>query len=254
MSFTYRVGQILRFLCGKRKPLTAAVILAGGCGSRMGNGAGITKQLLLLEGVPVIIRSAQAFEECPYINEIVMVTRKEELKTVEALVREYKLKKVTRIVSGGETRQISARRGLEAISPSMKYIAIHDAARCLVTPAMVADVAAAAYANRAATAGTACTDTVKRVSKEGYILETPDRETLFKAQTPQIFDVSLYRAAAYLAKQKEESATDDNMLVEKLGQAVKIVDCGDENIKITTATDLYIAEAILRARREKEEK
>jgi 2-C-methyl-D-erythritol 4-phosphate cytidylyltransferase len=216
----------------------------------MKSGTSITKQLMLLEGIPVIIRSAIAFEKSPYIDEIVLVTRKEELCAVKALVLEYKLKKVTRIVSGGESRQASARRGLEAISSSMRFIAIHDAARCLVTPDMIADVASAAYANRAASAGTACTDSVKSVTKDGYIAGTLDRDTVFRAQTPQIFDVSLYRAAAYLAKQREESVTDDNALVEKIGQAVKLVDCGDENIKITTKTDLYTAEAILRARRE----
>lgn len=251
MSFTYQIGRALRLLCGKVRPKTAAVILAGGSGTRMHLRENITKQLLLLDGVPVLIRSAQAFEASEYIDEIVIVAKKEELATVEALVLEYGLKKVARIVSGGETRQVSARRGLEAISAKMKYIAIHDAARCLVTPAMIADVASAAYASRAASAGRACTDTVKRVTREGFITETLDRDTLFLAETPQIFDVSLYRAAAYMAKQREESATDDNMLVERLGQAVKMVDCGNENIKITTATDLYVAEAILRARNEK---
>ena len=251
MGITYQIGRALRLLCGRVRPKTAAVILAGGSGTRMHLKENITKQLLLLDGVPVLIRSVQAFEASEYIDEIVIVAKREELSTVEALVLEYGLKKVARIVSGGETRQISARRGLEAIAPKMKYIAIHDAARCLITPAMIADVVSAAYANRAASAGRSCTDTVKRVTAHGYVSETLDRDTLFLAQTPQVFDVSLYRAAAYMAKQKEESATDDNMLVEKLGQAVKMVDCGEENIKITTATDLYVAEAILRARGEK---
>ena len=251
MSFTYQIGRALRLLCGKVRPKTAAVILAGGSGTRMQLRENITKQLLLVDGVPVLIRSISAFEASEYIDEIVVVAKAEELTTVEALVLEYGLKKVARIVSGGDTRQASARRGLEAVSSKMKYIAIHDAARCLVTPAMIADVVSAAYANRAASAGRACTDTVKRVTTQGYVSETLDRETLFFAQTPQVFDVSLYRAAAYMAKQKEECVTDDNMLVEKLGQAVKMVDCGEENIKITTQTDLYMAEAILRARNEK---
>ena len=251
MSFGYQIGKVLRLLCGRPRPRTAAVILAGGSGMRMQLKENITKQLLLLDGIPVLIRSAQAFESSEYIDEIVIVARKEELATVEALVLEYKLKKVSRIVSGGETRQVSARRGLEAISPKMKYIAIHDAARCLVTPAMIADVASAAYANRAACAGRVCTDTVKRVNSQRCVTDTIDRDTLFMAQTPQMFDVSLYRAAAYVAKQKEESVTDDSMLVEKLGQTVKMVDCGEENIKITTAIDLYVAEAILRARADK---
>ncbi len=251
MSITYRIGAVLRALKGKRRPYTTAIILAGGVGSRMQSEDGLTKQLMLLDGIPVLMRSAIAFEKSEYIDEIVIVSRKEELSSVALLAKEYGLTKLTRIVSGGKTRRLSALRGLRSVSKCTKFVAFHDAARCLVTPKTIASVASAAYAVRAASAGCASVDTVKRVNENGYIVETLDREHIYRAQTPQIFEINLYRAAAYSAKD-DDGITDDNMLVERVGQAVKMVDTGNENIKLTTPLDFKIAEAILAARREEE--
>ena len=248
MSVTYHICRALRLLRGKVRPYTTAVILAGGVGSRMKDTGGKTKQMLLLRGVPVLVRSALAFDQSEYIDEIVIVTRDEERESVLSLMKQYDIKKLKATVTGGATRQASAKIGMEAVSDKTKFIAIHDAARCLITPAMIADVAAAAYANRAATAGTSSTDTLKRVDESGYITETLDRTVIYKAQTPQIFELNLYRAAVYSAK--EGAYTDDNMLVEALGQAVRMVDVGEENIKITTSFDLDVANALLK-RREK---
>ncbi len=250
MSITYRIGAVLRALKGKRRPYTTAIILAGGVGSRMHSEDGLTKQLMLLDGVPVLMRSAIAYENSEYIDEIVIVARKEELSDVALLAKEYGLTKLARIVSGGKTRRLSALRGLRSVSKQTKFVAFHDAARCLVTPKMIASVASSAYAVRAASAGCVSTDTVKRVNENGYIVETLDRNYIYKAQTPQIFEIGLYRAAAYSAKD-DEGITDDNMLLESIGQAVKIIDTGTENIKLTTPLDFKIAEAILATRREK---
>lgn len=251
MSFTYHLCRALRLLKGKFRPHTAALILAGGVGSRMGKDMPQTKQMLLLNGIPVLARSAMAFDRCEYIDEIVVVTRAEEKEDVERMMKKYAVKKFSLAVLGGSTRRESALCGLEAVSDKAKYVAIHDAARCLITPAMIADVAAAAYANRAATAGCASVDTLKRVGKEGYIAETLDRNVVFRAQTPQIFDINLYRAAIYTAEKDKTEYTDDNMLVEKIGHAVKMVDVGEENMKITTKLDLELAKTILRLRQER---
>lgn len=248
MSITYRIGALLRAIKGKSRPYTTAVILAGGVGSRMKSESGLTKQMMLLRGIPVIIRSVLAFERSEYIDEIVIVARKEELSSVALLAKEYGLTKLPRIVAGGKTRQLSALRGLRAVSAKTKYIAFHDAARCLVTPHMIALVASEAYARRAASASCLVTDTLKQVNASGYVTETLDRSKIRSAQTPQIFDVNLYRAAAYSAKRDGEDITDDNMLIERTGQAVRMVDTGAENIKITTSLDLRIAEAILASR------
>ncbi len=251
MSFTYHVCRALRLLHGKFRPYTAAVILAGGVGSRMGKDLPLTKQMMLLGGIPVLARSAMAFDACEYMDEIVVVTRAEEKDAVLRMMKKYGIKKFTVAVEGGNTRRESALRGLEAVSDKTKYIAIHDAARCLITPSMISDVTAAAYANRAASAGCASVDTLKRVSTEGYIKETLDRKEIYRAQTPQIFDINLYRAAIYSAEKEKIEFTDDNMLVEHIGHTVKMVDVGEENIKITTKLDLELAKTILRVRMEK---
>lgn len=251
MSVTYPMTGLLRLLCGKRRPRTAAVILAGGNGTRMRSEGGVAKQYLLLCGIPVIVRSMLAFENCPYIDEIVAVCGKGEESAVSALAASYGIKKLACVVTGGATRQDSARHGLEAVSSKMKYIAVHDAARCLVTPDMIADVVSAAYANRAASAGCPATDTLKKVNENGYITGTVDRSSVFAAQTPQVFDIRLYRAATYTAQKNKTVVTDDNMLMEAIGQTVKMVDTGKENMKLTTPEDLVIAEAIIENRNKK---
>lgn len=251
MKKTYRLNRLLRFLTGKRRPHTTAILLAGGNGSRMQSADGTTKQMMRLRGVPVIVHTARAFEECPYIDDIVIVARREEIHTVEELMKEYGIRKFRRAVSGKETRQLSALAGFEAIdTKKTKYVAIHDVARCLVTPGMIADVVTAAHATRAASAASRVVDTVKRANSDGFVLETLDRETLWLAATPQVFSEALYRAAAYTAVHAGFTATDDMMLCERIGQAVKLVDCGGENFKITTRPDILRAEAVLAAREE----
>lgn len=249
MKFTYRLSRAIRFLTGRRRPRTAAILLAGGSSTRMQSEDGKTKQLMLLCGLPVLVHSARAFDACPYIDDILVVARREELATVEELMKTHGIRKYRKSVAGGETRQLSALAGFEALDgEKTRYVAIHDAARCLVTPEQIADVVAAAHAERAAAAATRATDTVKRASPAGYVIDTIDRATLWLAQTPQAFSADLYRAAAYTAIKADFKATDDMMLCERIGQTVKLIDCGSENFKITTPPDLLRAEAVLRSR------
>ena len=126
-----------------------------------------------------------------------------------------------------------------------KYVAISDGARCLVTPTIINSVCRSAYKYRAATAAHRSTDTVKIADKKGFIDSTADRDIVWLAQTPQVFKTKLYRAAAYTALKKGFKATDDNSLVENVGHAVRLVECGAQNIKITTREDVAIAEGIL---------
>ena len=114
MKKTYRICRILRFLTGKRRPYTAAILLAGGTGSRMQSVDGTTKQLMQLEDAPVLIHAARALDACPYIDDIVVVARKEELHTVDGLMHTYGICKYRKVVPGGETRQYSALAGFEA--------------------------------------------------------------------------------------------------------------------------------------------
>lgn len=251
MSKTYRINRVLRLLGRARRPHTVALILAGGTGTRM-KSAGVTKQLMPLRGIPVLVHTARAFDACPYIDEIVVVARPEEQEKITEMMALYEIHKFKKTVVGGATRQASALCGFEAVdSAHLGYVAIHDAARCLITPDQISDVVAAAYANRAAAAASPVHDTVKRCDHNGYVTQTLDRADLWFAATPQVFEADLYRAAAYTAVEAHFSATDDMMLCERIGQTVKLVDCGDENFKLTTRTDLIRAELLLRERERK---
>ncbi len=250
---TYWLSSAIRFVFRRKRPYTAAILLAGGVGSRMKTADGKTKQLLSVGGIPVVVRTARAFDECPYIDDIILVCRREEIALITTWMKEYNIRKFRAAVSGGSTRQHSAIAGFEAIDGDRtRFVAIHDAARCLVTPDMIADVVATAYAERAAAAATRMHDTVKEATSAGYVTKTVDREMLWAAQTPQVFSADLYRAAAYTAMQAGFVATDDMMLCERIGQTVRLIDCGEENFKITNPTDLSRAEWILAERAKKE--
>ena len=224
---------------------TSAVIAAAGAGTRMN--ADRTKQLLTLDGVPVIVRTLLAFESCPVIDEIIVAARADELGFYGEFREKYALKKLAAVIEGGETRQESVLKGFEAVSGKCEFVAIHDGARCLITPEQIEKVVRAAYNHGAATACCHVSDTVKRVNTSGFIEETIDRDTLMLAQTPQVFKTELYRAAAYVAKEDGFTATDDNMLAEHIGFPVKYVDCGKSNLKLTTPDDLAVAEILLKA-------
>ncbi len=250
MSFTYYLANLVRLSRGRIRPYTSAVLLAGGKGSRMDDGDEKTKQLKLICEEPVIIHTLRAFEKCKYIDEIVIVSRKEEIEEIKRLVSEYGAKKVSKVVAGGSERSESALLGVDCVSKKCKYVAIHDVARCLITPEAISDVVSAAYAYRAASAGCRAKDTVKRVNSRGFIIETPKREELWLAQTPQVFSLHMYIAAAKSVKEENISVTDDNMIMEHIGQRVKMIDTGYENIKLTTKEDLDYCELVLKKRKE----
>jgi 2-C-methyl-D-erythritol 4-phosphate cytidylyltransferase len=224
-----------------------AVILAGGSSSRMG---GLSKQHLRILGLPVSVHTVRAFEQSRFCSEIIIVSKADECPLFENYRKEYGFTKLTKVLEGGKTRQDSAFIGMKALSEDCSYIAIHDAARCLITPEQIDSVFLTAYRTDAATAACPATDTVKFVSQKGKTETSgqPDRSKLFNMQTPQIFYADLYRAAAYTAKEQGFNATDDCSLLENVGFGCTVVDCGRENIKITTPVDLIIAEAILEER------
>ena len=240
------VADVLRASVGTdMAPATSAVIVAAGSSTRMGKG--VSKQLLKLSGVPVLARTLHAFSASGYIDEIIVVSRAEDMQEITLLLTKYGIKKPVRLVVGGATRAESVKRGVAAIRKKAKFVAIHDGARCLVTPQMIKKVLRAAYMHRAATAACTVTDTVKIATKRGFIERTENRDRVWLAQTPQVFDVNLYRAA--LAHVKDDELTDDNQLIENVGVPVKLVDTGTENIKITHPEDVERAEMILERRR-----
>ncbi len=250
MSFSTVLTGIADRINGIYTKHNTAIILAAGSSTRVGGNT--TKQLIPILGIPTIVRTISTFHECKFINEIVIVTKDDEMATIDNWKKDYGWKKVTKVVLGGADRQASVLNGFKSISDKTDFVYIHDGARCLVTEKMIKDVGHAACIHGAAIAAQKATDTVK--ISEDKKLSTPDRSKVWLAQTPQVFMTEMYRAAAYTAKKNGTIATDDASLVEALGFEVYPVDCGRENMKITSPVDIAIAEAILKFRETEENK
>lgn len=219
------------------------VIVAAGSSTRM---EGVDKTFAPLLGRPLIAHTIDRFEECPSITQIVLVLAAGALDTGRSLVRDRGYRKVSHICAGGKRRQDSVRAGLEVLEPC-QWVMVHDGARPgLDTALMLRGLdAAAGSPDGAAIAGVPVKDTIKVVDETGLITGTPPRETLWAAQTPQVFSYDLLcRAHAQFAG----DATDDAMMVEALGFQVKMFPGSYENLKVTTPEDLAVMEAVLRGR------
>ena len=248
-----KIVGALRAISGSPNPknFTSAIIAAAGLSERFGGS--VTKQMTELCGLPVLVHTLLAYQNTECIHEIVIVARPDEIRFWEEACCKHAISKVSAIVRGGATRQESVLCGFEAISDKAKFVAIADGARCLTTPEQIKDVCRAAYKYKAATAAHRSTDTVKLANSKGFIDKTADRDTVWLAQTPQVFKTKLYRAAAYSAIKDGFCATDDNSLVEYVGHPIRLVECGASNIKLTTYEDMTVAESILREKMPREE-
>lgn len=238
-------GLISRWQQRKKQPaVCSAVIVAAGNARRM---EGIDKILAPLGELPVLVHTLGVFQDCPGVEEIVVVTREDLLVEVSRLCRDYGMDKVTKVVVGGGERIHSVRAGLREVRPEAQLIAIHDGARPLVTGEMLEETIRRAGETGAAAPAIPITDTVKRAEGE-LAVETVDRSALRAIQTPQIFQADLIRAAVQKALEDGEVLTDDCAAVERLGMKVSLTRGSRENIKITTPFDLLLGEAILETR------
>ena len=216
-----------------------AVIVAAGSASRMG---GIDKIMADLNGEPVIVHSVRAFQECPAIKEIVVVTTPDKLTQIMGLCHQFS--KLTAVVAGGSSRPESVANGINALSTTVELVAVHDGARPLVTWELIDQTVRAAGSYGAAAPGIPVKDTIKIV-KGGLVSSTPDRATLQAIQTPQVVDIDVLRAALKKAAAEGVNITDDCSAVEYMGMSVKIVPGDERNLKITTPLDLKMAQMIL---------
>ncbi len=250
-DMTHKIAEVFRAAAGKKekKYFTSAVILAAGSSTRMG---GDSKQFLMLGDLPVVVRTVIEFDRSPCIDEIIIVAKNEEIPLYDSFSEKYPITKPVKVVVGGETRQESARLGSDAVSSKSKFIAIHDAARCLITVKMIDKVCHGAYLHEAAILAIRAIDTVKIGDKNAFIESTPERKLTWQAQTPQVFKTNAFRAATYVARDEKFEGTDDASLLEHLRIPVKLIEGSRENIKITEPCDIFFAEAILRARAEAE--
>ena len=212
-----------------------AVIVAAGSASRMD---GIDKVMAQLCGESVIVKTVRAFQACPAIGEIVIVTRQDLIQPVMDLCAQFS--KVRGVVAGGDNRQKSVLSGLQALSKHVSLVAIHDGARPLITPQLITQTVKMAEETGAAAPAIAVKDTVK-VAHGGLVESTPDRSTLWAVQTPQVFDLAEISLALCKAAQDGAVLTDDCSAFERLGLPVTLVPGQEQNIKITTALDLKIA-------------
>jgi 2-C-methyl-D-erythritol 4-phosphate cytidylyltransferase len=218
-----------------------AVVVAAGSSSRMG---GVDKIFAPVLGRPLICFALDQLEAFPLVTEIVLVLDSGSLKQGQELVDARGYRKVTRVCLGGERRQDSVQAGLDSLK-ACEWVIVHDGARpCLDLPMLERGLAAVQEAG-AAVAGVPVKDTIKIVSSQGDVLDTPDRQSLWAAQTPQVFGYDLLRDAH---DRCVDDVTDDAMMVESLGRPVKMFLGSYENLKVTTPEDLILAEVFLKQR------
>ncbi len=221
----------------------SVVVAAAGSSVRMGQ----DKLFMPLEGMPVLARTLRAFNECSFVDEIVVVTREDRLEDTAELCRAYGIGKVTKVVIGGDSRMKSVLAGLSSIRREAKIVLIHDGARPLVTEEIIREAMHTAAMFRCAAPAIPVTDTIKE-TRQGVVVNTPDRASLAAVQTPQAFLPDLLKGALTAAVRDGREYTDDCAAVEAMGFTVRLCKGSAENIKITNPTDLQTAAAILRSR------
>lgn len=227
-----------------QRPRCAALVAAAGSSSRMG---GINKLLEPLDGIPVLVRTLTALERAQRVDSIVIATREEDLITVSQLCKTYGITKCKKVIRGGEDREHSVLLAALEAEPDTELLAVQDGARPLVSPALIDRVIEAAQRCGAAAPAVPVKDTVKTVREDGAVEETLERSRLRAVQTPQVFEASLLKAALQAALEEGAALTDDCSAVERLGKVVYLIEGEETNLKITTPTDLILAEALLAA-------
>ena len=217
------------------------LIAAAGSGSRMG--ADRNKLLLKVAGKTVLEWTLKAALASKAIHWIGIIGQPKDKSSICSIINDS-LKSV-QWINGGSTRQQSVRLGLSALPEDAQTVLIHDGARCLVRPLVFDDIAKIVSNGKAVIAASQVTDTIKKVDKDGEIIDSPPRSDLWSAQTPQGFPVDKLKYAHSQAIAQEWNVTDDASLFERLGFPVEIYDAGPTNIKVTTPFDLVIAESLL---------
>ncbi|KNF07990.1 2-C-methyl-D-erythritol 4-phosphate cytidylyltransferase IspD [Gottschalkia purinilytica] len=229
---------------GLRNKYVSVIIVAAGMGKRMKSN--INKQYILLKDKPILAYTIDRFDKSSLVDEIIVVTRKEEIAYCEKeIVKKYKFKKVTKIIAGGEERQNSVYNGLKETNKICDVVLIHDGVRPFIKNTDIKNNIEGAIEYGACVTGVPVKDTIKVVDEDNNIVDTPNRSKLWAVHTPQSFVYDMIMSAHEESIRRNIFATDDSMLVEKLGYKVKIIHGTYNNIKITTPEDLKFAETIL---------
>jgi 2-C-methyl-D-erythritol 4-phosphate cytidylyltransferase len=224
--------------------MLSAIIVAGGSSQRMG----FDKMFAAVADEPVIAHAIRAFERTTAITEIVIVAREQCHDQIRRIVSDAGVKKMRAIVRGGERRQDSVRAGLDHIGRDAKYVAVHDAARPLVTPEQIDRAFEQCRVHGAAALAQPVNDTLKRADDNLLVVGSVDRHQLCAMQTPQIFERNLIEEAYRAVYTEDILVTDEVSAVERLGHEIALVLNDDFNFKITFPRDLPVADFILRER------
>jgi len=231
----------------KRRPFISVIVVGAGAGKRFDHK--LPKQFANLAGRPVIVHSLQKFDRIKSVSEIVVVLPKRFLNYFQTeICTKYQLKKVSRIIEGGSTRQESVYRGLAAVDKQTNLVLVHDAVRPLVTEDEILRLIKVALKTKAAILAKPLRDTVKQV-QQSKVVKTHPREEFWLAQTPQAFEIQLLKKAYRKAMVEGFEGTDCSSLVERLGVSVKVVEGRSTNLKITQREDLILAEGMLKCSR-----
>jgi 2-C-methyl-D-erythritol 4-phosphate cytidylyltransferase len=218
-----------------------AVIVAAGKSRRMG---GIDKVFANIAGKPLLAHVIDVFQKCPSIDQVVIVLGEDNIAEGRRLVEEYRWSKVIAVCNGGTRRQDSVAEGLKNLS-GCQWVVIHDGARPCIDVDLIEAGIKEAFQYGAAIAAIPVSDTIKVVSPGSFVDETPPRQSLWAAQTPQVFRFDIITEAY---RRAQFHATDDATLVENMNYKVKVYPGSDTNIKVTTPDDLLLAEVILESR------
>lgn len=220
------------------------IIVAAGSGKRMRSA--IAKQYIELKGRTILSYTIETFNNSENIDDIVLVTSSDAIDYVKKeIIEKYGFDKVRTVVEGGAERQDSVYRGLKAVDSDTDVVLIHDGVRPFVADKYIAELESVAMEFGGCVLGAPVKDTIKVCDSEGYITDTPKRETFWLAQTPQCFKYDIIMKAYEKAEKEGYRGTDDSMLAERLGIRIKMVKGDYDNIKITTPEDLYMGEVIL---------
>ena len=224
--------------------MLTAIIVAAGDSCRMG----FDKMFAMIAGRPVIAHTIDAFERASCVDEIIIAARKDRLDEIKTIVRDENLKKVRSIIPGGKHRQDSVRAGLNRLEAGAIYVAVHDAARPLITAEQIERVFEQCRTHAAASLAEPISDTLKYADNKFFVTGPVDRNQLYAMQTPQVFERRLIEDAYRSVYAENASVTDEVSAVERLGRKVILVPNQDLNFKITYPRDLALAEFVLTRR------
>ena len=223
--------------------MLTAIIVAAGSSERMG----FDKLFALVSGKPVIAHTVGVFERTDCVDEIILVGRADSLDELRKLIG--KPTKVKQIVAGGAERSDSVRAGLDHVNPKSDFVAVHDAARPMITSEKITKVfEVCRTSGGAASLAEPINDTLKRADADLELKESVDRSGIYGMQTPQVFERKLLEEAYVLVAKKKISVTDEVSAVELLGRKIVLVPNHDFNFKDTYPRDLPLAEFVLKQR------